>query len=190
MTLIFSYPPAFAYKEYLRPTIKIEFGRGDQQPSDKVSITPYVAEEFPDALREPSAFVSVLKCERTFFEKMTMLHAENHRTDLSKFKTRMSRHWSDVAVMSTDERFAQLNVELLHAVIAFKKIYFAANWAHYESAIPGTLSIVPNDQLEKILRDDYKQMLEMFPRQPLAFNEIVSRLRALQDRINAPKKSA
>ena len=30
----------------------------------------------------------------------------NHRPDPSKLKPRMARHWSDVAVMSTAERFA------------------------------------------------------------------------------------
>src|SRR3989441_6701941 len=31
MTLVFYYPRAFDYKDYLRPQIKLEFGRGDQQ---------------------------------------------------------------------------------------------------------------------------------------------------------------
>jgi len=32
MTLLFYYPTAFEYSRYLQPQIKIEFGRGDQQP--------------------------------------------------------------------------------------------------------------------------------------------------------------
>jgi hypothetical protein len=188
MTLLFNYPPAFEYKDYLRPSIKIEFGRGDQQPSQKESVTPYVSEEFPDAFREPSAGVLVLACERTFWEKVTLLHAENHKTDLGKFKPRMSRHWADIAVMSMAEQFANLDFALLDTVIAFKKIYFAATWAHYETAVPGTLSIVPNSALEKILRDDYRQMREMFPREILEFEDILKKLQVLQDRINSTKK--
>ncbi len=189
MTLIFSYPPAFEYKEYLRPSIKIEFGRGDQQPNENVAVTPYAAEEFPDVFREAKVTVPVLRCERTFWEKVTLLHAENHRTDLTNFKPRMSRHWSDIAVMSTAQPFATLDFALLDIVIAFKQIYFPANWAHYDIAIPGTLSIVPNDALKKILREDYKQMREMFPRPPLSFEEVIERLQALQGRINATKTS-
>jgi hypothetical protein len=189
MTLLFNYPPAFEYKEYLRPSIKIEFGRGDQQPSENISVTPYVAQEFPDIFPDPNAKVPVLKCERTFWEKLTLLHAENHRADLTKFKPRMSRHWSDIAIMSTTERFTELDFALLDVVIAFKKIYFPASWAHYDAAIPGTLLIVPHAALEKLLRDDYKQMREMFPRPPLSFEEIIERLQALQDRINARKNN-
>jgi hypothetical protein len=70
-------------------------------------------------------------------------------------------------------------------VIRFKKIYFAANWAHYDTAIPGTLRIVPNESLAAILRKDYQQMQEMFLSKPLTFDEILARLEVLQQRINA-----
>jgi hypothetical protein len=39
MTLVFYYPRAFDYKDYLRPQIKLEFGRGDQQPCAVVPLT-------------------------------------------------------------------------------------------------------------------------------------------------------
>ncbi len=190
MTLLFHYPNAFEYSKYLQPQIKIEFGRGDQQPSDKSSVTPFVAEMFPDMFRERLATVLVLDSERTFWEKVTLLHAENHRPDPTKLKPRMARHWSDVAVMSTAERFKdeKLSLDLLIRVIRFKKIYFAANWAHYDTAMPGTLRIVPNHSLAGILRKDYQQMQEMFPSKPLTFDEILARLEALQQRINALDK--
>jgi hypothetical protein len=191
MTLLFQYPNAFDYTKYLRPQIKIEFGRGDQQPSEKSSVTPFVTEMFPDIFRERSAPIIVLDCERTFWEKVTLLHAENHRPDPTKLKARMARHWSDVAVMSTADRFKdeKLSLELLAQVIRFKKIYFAANWAHYDTAVPGTLRIVPNDALQAILRRDYDQMAEMFPSKRLTFDEILTRLEALEHRINTMKKN-
>jgi hypothetical protein len=60
----------------------------------------------------------------------------NHRPDPTKLKLRMARHRSDVTVMSTAERFAdeKLSLDLLALVIRFKKIYFAANWAQYDTA--------------------------------------------------------
>jgi hypothetical protein len=191
MTLLFHYPNAFEYSRYIRPQIKIEFGRGDQQPSQKPSVTPFVCEVFPDIFREKSGATIVLDAERTFWEKVTLLHAENHRPDPSKLKLRMARHWSDVAAMSTAERFQdeKLSLDLLSQVIRFKQIYFAANWAHYETAVPGTLRIVPHGALQAILRKDYQQMEEMFPTKPLTFDEILERLEALQKRINALSES-
>jgi hypothetical protein len=187
MTLLFHYPNGFEYSKYLQPQIKIEFSRGDQQPSDKSSVTPFVAEMFPDMFREKLATVLVLDSERTFWEKVTLVHAENHRPDPTKLKPRMARHWSDIAVMSTAERFKEdkLSIDLLRQVVQFKNIYFAANWAHYDTAIPGTLRIVPDEPLQTILRKDYQQMEEMFPSTPLTFDEILARLETLQQRINA-----
>jgi len=46
--------------------------------------------------------VTVLDCQRTFWEKVTLIHAENHRPEPQGLKRRMSRHWSDIAVMSAD----------------------------------------------------------------------------------------
>lgn len=189
MTLVFHYPPIFEYKSYLRPQIKIEFGRGDLQPSQKSSVMPFVAEEFPDIFREKSAVIAVLDCERTFWEKITLLHAENHRPDLTKLKPRMSRHWSDVAVMSTADRFKddKLSTQMLQEVIRFKQIYFAASWAHYKTALPGTFHILPNNKLAKVLQDDYAQMKEMFPVASLSFDEILKKLETLQTRLNSLK---
>jgi hypothetical protein len=47
------------------------------------------------------------------------------------------------------------------------------------------LRIVPTESLQAILRKDYQQMTEMFPSKPLTFDEILIRLEALQERINA-----
>jgi Nucleotidyl transferase AbiEii toxin, Type IV TA system len=190
ITLLFQYPNAFRYDSYLRPQIKIEFGRGDQQPSEKASVTPFVAENFSDIFRIRSAAIVVLDCERTFWEKVTLLHAENHRPDPTKLKPRMARHWSDIAVMSAAERFKDenLSLDLLDQVIRFKQIYFAANWAHYDTAVPEMLRIVPNAGLQSILRKDYQAMREMFPGTPLTFDEILTRLELLQRRVNGLKR--
>jgi hypothetical protein len=190
MTLLFHYPNAFEYSNYLQPQIKIEFGRGDQQPSERLPVSPTVAETFPENFREKSAEIPVLDCQRTFWEKVTLLHAENHRPDPNKLKPRMARHWSDVAVISTAERLRddKLSVDLLGQVIRFKKIYFAANWAQYDTAVPGSLRIVPREPLLAILRKGYQEMQEMFPTKPLCFAEILERLGVLEARINAREK--
>lgn len=189
-TLLFHYLNAFEYSSYLRPQIKIEFGGGDQEPSEKSSVTPFVTEMFPDSFREKSTAVIVLDCQRTFWEKVTLLHAENHRPDPTRLKPRMARHWPDVAVISTAKRFKDenLSLDLLAQVIRFKKVYFAANWARYDTAVPGTLRVVPDEDLQAILRKDHQQMEEMFPSKPLAFQEILTRLEELQQRINGLKK--
>lgn len=192
MVLLFSYPNAFEYTAYRRPQIKIEFGRGDQWPSKLFPVAPYVAEEFADLFTTPNVAVPVLDCQRTFWEKVTLLHAENHRPDQSALKLRMSRHWSDIAVMSTDQTFAteRLDLQLLAEVVKFKNIYFASSWANYDSAFPGTMKLVPNEALSKLLRKDYNAMREMFVDEPLSFDDILEQLKVLEARINTMAKTS
>jgi hypothetical protein len=42
--------------------------------------------------------------------------------------------------------------------------------------------------LEKILREDYRQMGEMFWGAPVSFDEVLTQLKMLEDRINSLKK--
>jgi len=37
----------------------------------------------------------------------------------------------------------RLDPDLLTRVVEFKKVFFPASWAHYDTAQPGTLKIVP-----------------------------------------------
>jgi hypothetical protein len=99
----------------------------------------------------------------------------------------MSRHWSDIAVMSVSDRFVNenLSLALVRTVIRFKQIYFAANWAKYENAVPGTIRIVPNQQLWKVLRDDYVQMKQMLPVDALTFDQTLGNLDTLEKRLNS-----
>jgi len=155
-------------------------------------VAPYLAEEFADLFTTPNVAVPVLDCQRTFWEKVTLLHAENHRPDPSALKLRMSRHWSDIAVMSTDHTFAteRLDLQLLAEVVKFKNIYFASSWANYDSAFPGTMKLMPNEALSKLLRKDYNAMREMFVDEPLSFDDILELLKVLEARINAMAKTS
>jgi hypothetical protein len=81
----------------------------------------------------------------------------------------------------------KLSTQMLREVIRFKQIYFAGSWAHYETALPGTLRVLPNNNLAKVLRDDYAQMKEMFPAASLSFVEILKKLETLQTRLNSLK---
>lgn len=103
----------------------------------------------------------------------------------------MSRHWSDIAVMSADDTFAteKLDLKLLAEVVKFKKIYFPSAWANYDSAFPATMKLVPNEGLHKMLREDYKAMREMFVDEPLSFDDLIELLRLLEARINAMAKT-
>lgn len=85
-TINFTYPPGLASggpvpMAYVRPIVRLELGaRSDHWPAEEHAVRPYAAEVFPAVFAEPSCLVRTLKAERTFWEKVTLLHAECHRS--------------------------------------------------------------------------------------------------------------
>jgi len=97
-TLLFDYPTSFAPDAagYIRRMVKIEMGaRADHWPSETRTITPYVAEQFPQGFKAPGCALKVLSAERTCWEKATILHAEFHRPAEKPMPERFSRHCCD-----------------------------------------------------------------------------------------------
>lgn len=188
-SLLFQYPPAISggLSPYVAPSVKFEFGaRSDHFPVEDVSVTPYVAEEFPDAFPENKVHVRALAAARTFWEKVTILHMLHHQPSDKSIAPQMSRHYYDVFCLSQgpvlDEALATLN--LLDRVAAFKRVYFKAASARYEEARPGTLRLIPGEQMAKQLTRDYEDMRHMFFSEPPPFQQILDFLHELETRIN------
>ena len=74
------YPAAFT-ESYIRPEVRLEIGPlASWVPSELRTIQPYAAQIFPKAFEHPSCSVLTIIAERTFWEKVTILHQEAHRT--------------------------------------------------------------------------------------------------------------
>lgn len=138
---------------------------------------------FPDLFESPSCDVSILGAERTFWEKATILHSLHHGV---KLKDRMSRHYYDTFMLQqkgiADK--AIKNPDLLKQVVLNKSLMFKDNKASYDTAIIGSLKLLPNDEQIKVLKDDYKKMEEMFMAEHPTFDEVIDTLTELEKQIN------
>jgi hypothetical protein len=169
---------------YIKPRVKLEFGaRGETEPSEPRPIRPYLADDFPDEFKEPVTEVATLAVERTYWEKVTILHALNHN---GKLREGMSRHYHDVLMLDqagvTQQALARL--DLLDSVVRNKGVMFADNTASYETAGPGTLRLAASDKVEALLRQDYGAMGEMFMGEPIPFEQLLKELAAVEAKIN------
>lgn len=194
LTVNFHYPvvltrTGYDGMAYITPRVKLELGaRGDPWPTETKVIRPYAADDFPHFFDDPDCTVTVLSVRRTFWEKVTALHAEAHRPNDSPMPQYLSRHYYDVAMLldTEDGKAAFADFELLDQVAKHKSIFFRSGWASYETARPGTLQLIPAADRIKDLRADYRDMaLMMFDDKPMSFDDVLARLRSLQDAINA-----
>lgn len=182
-----NYPAAFS-DEYLRPEIRLEIGPlASWFPSDRYSVQPYAAEEFPKLFEQPNCFVQAIKAERTFWEKATILHQEAHRPVGKPLPLRYSRHYYDLALMAKSEvrKAALADIGQLKDVVAFKMRFYSSGWAQYDTALPGSLKLMPSKQVLSALRSDYASMRNMIFGQYPAFEEVLDTLKELEDEINS-----
>jgi hypothetical protein len=188
--LKFNYPNTLqkVTKGYIQSAVKLEFGaRGDISPSEQRIITPYIKEIIPAISSTDMKYsIPTLIAKRTFWEKATLLHAEHYRDTSKPIKPRMFRHYYDLVMLDknglTNE--AIQDIKLLEDVVKNKSTYFPNKKAKYEEAKIGTLKIYPNETIVDRLRQDHEQMKEMYFGEAPNFDEIMAKIKRVEDDIN------
>lgn len=189
----FRYPPSLDNSEYgaigyVRPQVLLELGaRSDQWPAEKRIVRSYAAEEFPDFFETATCEPNTLDARRTFWEKVTLLHALQNRPNLEeRHVSRQSRHYYDLYMLaqSPTRAAAIQDLDLLRRVTAHKSVFFKRGWARYTDAVNGKLRLVPHEELEKMARRDYGSMEEMFFNTPPNFDDILTELVSLEQKVN------
>jgi hypothetical protein len=173
---------------YLERSVLVEFGgRNSLEPSEPRTIRAYMSGQ-ADGLEYPVAEVTVLRPERTFWEKATLIHVECVRGELKAGRDRLSRHWYDLATLADHDigRCALSDRALLADVVKFKSVFFRDAHASYQDCIDGRLRLTPDTAMAASLRSDFEQMVAsgMFEGQPPLFSDVMERLRQLEQAIN------
>lgn len=182
-----SYPASFS-ESYIRPEIRLEIGPlAIWIPNADYKISSYAAEEFPALFDKPECHVRTIKAERTFWEKVTILHHEAHRPETGIQPLRYSRHYYDLARMAKSKikESAFSDFALLRSVVESKMQFYPRNCARYDLANPGTMKLVPPDYLLRSLRRDYQEMEIMIYGERISFDEILEQIRILEAEINS-----
>ena len=65
-------------------------------PSHETSVTPFAAEKYPDIFSQKDTSVLTIDVERTFWEKLTILHKIANFPDGKPLPARYARHLYDV----------------------------------------------------------------------------------------------
>ena len=170
------------------PVIRLEIGAlAAWTPAAGKTVAPYAATQYPRLFKQPSTEVLTVLPERTFWEKVTILHREANRPDDRAFPVRYSRHYYDLYCMafSPVKTAAFVDLELLDRVVRFKEKFYRCPWARYENAKPGTMRLMPTERNLAILEDDYEHMQNMLFGAKPTFADILSGIEKLEKEINS-----
>ncbi len=194
MTLYIHYPKLLEDSEYgesyVAPVIKVEAGvRSARVPT----ITRIIDSFFEQVLEKSDPIeVEILRPDRTFWEKATILHAENSRNEPSRIEKRnhMSRHIYDLVKLYNSEygKMAIDNLELLADVVRHKSTFYKDNRSDYQNATPQNIKIVPTSELNHNFKVDYEDMAQsMIIGNPPTYEELIKSLEEVELKLSMLK---
>jgi len=172
--------------DYVLPVVKVEFSvMSLDEPYQTRELTTIIHSAYPDIDNEiKCTFKSVLP-ERTFLEKIFLLHEEYQKDQIRT--TRMSRHLYDLEKMM-DTSFAQSalqNIALYKTVINHRQKFNNTQGIDYQTHYPAFIQIVPPENLISSWQEDYETLKQSFIYEDTkkTFDEIIERLQELTKRI-------
>lgn len=177
---------------YILPKVKVEVsGRSMSEPVSDVAIDSMIDQVYPKApFAEPKFMVRAVLPERTFLEKLFLLHEEFAKPkDLIRVE-RMSRHLYDIGQMlktPITER-AINDADLYRQVVEHRRTFIGLRGFDYDTLCPETLNIVPPASVIEQWKLDYENMrLHMIYGESEPFDMLVWNLTKLNTKINQTK---
>lgn len=189
MVINFYYPQIFE-TEYLRSCVRLEIGPlAEWLPSHETVITPFAAEKYPALFAQKNTSVLTIDVERTFWEKLTILHKIANFPKDKLLPARYARHLYDVYKMGNSwvRESAFEKKELLEKDIVFKQKFYYARTAHYETATLESIMLVPGERLHKLLAEDYRAMHNMIYGKIPEYDKIIEFLGKLEEEVHGLK---
>jgi predicted nucleotidyltransferase component of viral defense system len=175
---------------YLKPGVLVEVGsRSLKEPFSQRTFGTFVSQIYSDKLfTDKPITIPVVNPERTFLEKVFLLHEEFQKTTEKIRVERLSRHLYDIEKLSQTEyaEIALRDTELYNTIVRHRSKFTAISGIDYNNHRPENIKFIPPDNLLPHWEKDYQDMTSsMFYGQPLFFAELINRLIELQRRINA-----
>lgn len=175
---------------YILPKVKVEVsGRSMSEPVSDIAINSMIDQVYPKVpFAEPKFTVRAVLPERTFLEKLFLLHEEFAKPkDLIRVE-RMSRHLYDIGQMLKTpivER-AINDAALYRQVVEHRRTFIGLRSFDYDTLYPETFNIVPPASVIEQWETDYENMrMHMIYGESIRFDELVNDLKKLNSRINA-----
>ena len=158
------------------------------EPTEKREINSILSVNFPklDFASDTFTILTVLP-QRTFLEKIFLLHEEFSQEPENIRIDRLSRHLYDlVRLMDTEHGIAALqDKELYNNIVAHREKFNPLRGLDYGNHTSNKIKIIPPDTVIKEYESDYSEMTKfMIYGEALTFDKLIERISELQTRIN------
>ena len=173
------YPTLTNKDSYLKPALK--------EPFTQRSFGTIVSEVFTNRpFADKAITIPVVNPERTFLEKIFLLHEEFQKSQDKIRVERLSRHLYDIEKLSQTEYadIALHDTDLYNTIVKHREKFTPISGIDYTNHSPDKINFIPPDTILKDWQQDYEIMAQtMIYDNPLPFDELIKRLTELQKRI-------
>lgn len=183
------YPNLIPSPGYLQPKVLVEIGcRSLREPFTVRTFGSLIDEIYADkAFAEQPIKVPTVNPERTFLEKIFLLHEEFQKPITKIRVNRLSRHLYDVYHLSNSE-FADkaLNSKELYETIVNHRFRFTKiSGIDYNLHNPKIINPIPVNEIINDWEKDYKIMLEqmIYEPNPPTFKMVITQLESLKSKL-------
>jgi len=179
VSILVQYPAIIDHPDYIKPRVKVEIGsRSLKDPYSDRSFKSIVSEMFPDkSYADTEITIPCIHPERTYLEKLFLLHEEFQKPEEKIRVDRLSRHLYDLYQISHSEYREKANDhKLISNIIAHRERFNGMKGVDYKSHFPPNLNPIPPDKYIDAWKADYKKMQEeMIPRVSPSFDELIAK---------------
>jgi predicted nucleotidyltransferase component of viral defense system len=183
------YPSVTEPSVYLPSRVLIEIGsRSLIEPFAVRQFKSFISEQFSEqSFADENINVPTVIPERTFLEKIFLLH-EEFQQPLEKVRTeRKSRHLYDLEKLMDTEFAARAlaNKDLYRHIVEHRSTMTPIRGIDYANHTPDKINPLPPSALLSDWEKDYAQMQQsMIYRESLPFDKLIDRISELKSRIN------
>ena len=161
-TIKVNYQSLFDDVSYLPKRVLIEVSaRSLIEPNQEVAIKSMIDKHYSETdFAEEEFIVNTTNPQKTFLEKLILLHEEFQKSSEKIRHLRMSRHFYDIGQILNSEfgQAALKNTALFESIIAHRKVLTPMKTTNYETLTLQSLNIIPPDGFLKNYKSDYKEM--------------------------------
>lgn len=191
VSILIYYPAVTAHSDYVLPRVKVEIGsRSLKDPFTHCKIQSFVGEQFPNLPFADTAInVPCVNPERTFLEKLFLLHEEFQKPQEKIRVKRLSRHLYDITkIYKSRHKEKAYNQELIVSIIKHRERFNGMRGVDYSTLYPTNLNPLPPEAMIKAWEDDYKTMqTNMIPEDSPEFKNLLETVKKATKEYNTQK---
>ncbi len=191
VSILIYYPAITQHSDYVLPRVKVEIGsRSLKDPFTNCKFTSFVGEQFEGRpFADAPISIPCVNPERTYLEKLFLLHEEFQRPNDKIRVERLSRHLYDIGqIFGSEYRVKAYNMELIKSIVQHRERFNGLREVGYNSLFPPTLNPIPQNELLNAWSMDYKTMqTNMIHRDSPSFNNLLETVKIATEEYNRLK---